>query len=212
MISPIKCSLEALRLLNTKHQCLQVAFGTSIIWIWFIARFRQYFLEQLCTASWKLVLYFIWYNYFTLSQQDLICALLITETLQGVESVNGLGGQHMQVRCWIYFFLAHICIILILMLWCISICELQGCLSKNPSGHDSDIVWSGIAWTCGKQLKHYPAFCRNATTIAVSIHCQLKWERRSWVVLHAWARLICLPDETSLSVLETWLFNFTSSM
>lgn len=65
----------------------------------FIARFWQYFLEQLCTASWKLVLYFIWYNYFTLSQQDLLCELLITETLQGVESVNGLGGQHMQVRC-----------------------------------------------------------------------------------------------------------------
>lgn len=61
-----------------------------------------------------------------------------SKTLQGVESVNGLGGQHM-----------------------------QGCLSKNPSGHDSDIVWSGIAWTCGKQLKHYPAFCRNATTIAI---------------------------------------------
>lgn len=54
-------------------------------------------MEQLCTASWKLALYFIRYNYVTLSQQDLICAPLITETLQGVESVNGLGGQHMQV-------------------------------------------------------------------------------------------------------------------
>ncbi|KAF9666520.1 hypothetical protein SADUNF_Sadunf16G0237600 [Salix dunnii] len=61
-----------------------------------------------------------------------------SKTLQSVESVNGLGGQHM-----------------------------KGCLSKSPSGHDSDIVWSGIAWTCGKQLKHYPAFCRNATTITI---------------------------------------------
>ncbi|KAK6917860.1 Bromo adjacent homology (BAH) domain [Dillenia turbinata] len=33
--------------------------------------------------------------------------------------------------------------------------------------HDSDIVWSGSASTCGKQLKHFPAFCRNGTTIAV---------------------------------------------
>ncbi|KAB1221686.1 hypothetical protein CJ030_MR2G006259 [Morella rubra] len=32
---------------------------------------------------------------------------------------------------------------------------------------NSDIVWSGIAWTCTKQLKHYPAFCRNGTSIAV---------------------------------------------
>ncbi|XP_059624813.1 uncharacterized protein LOC132267922 [Cornus florida] len=30
-----------------------------------------------------------------------------------------------------------------------------------------DIVWSGVAWICCKQLKHYPAFCRNGTTIAV---------------------------------------------
>lgn len=29
----------------------------------------------------------------------------------------------------------------------------------------SDIVWSGLDWVCGKQLKHYPAFCRNETTI-----------------------------------------------
>ncbi|KAK9269604.1 hypothetical protein L1049_001381 [Liquidambar formosana] len=38
-------------------------------------------------------------------------------------------------------------------------------LARNLKGHDSDIVWSGVAWTCGKQLKHYPAFCRNGTKI-----------------------------------------------
>ncbi|XP_075667554.1 uncharacterized protein LOC142637160 isoform X2 [Castanea sativa] len=32
---------------------------------------------------------------------------------------------------------------------------------------NSDIVWSGVAWICAKQLKHYPAFDRNGTTIAV---------------------------------------------
>ncbi|XWS15456.1 hypothetical protein CRYUN_Cryun34aG0002500 [Craigia yunnanensis] len=31
----------------------------------------------------------------------------------------------------------------------------------------SDIMWSGIAWICAKQLKHYPSVCRNGTTIAV---------------------------------------------
>ncbi|KAF6152714.1 hypothetical protein GIB67_021374 [Kingdonia uniflora] len=34
--------------------------------------------------------------------------------------------------------------------------------------YNSDIVWSGHAWKCGKQLKHYPAFCRNDTTITIS--------------------------------------------
>lgn len=34
-------------------------------------------------------------------------------------------------------------------------------------GHNSDIEWSGIAWTCGKQLKHYPAFSRNGITIMI---------------------------------------------
>ncbi|PSS10432.1 DUF724 domain-containing protein [Actinidia chinensis var. chinensis] len=32
---------------------------------------------------------------------------------------------------------------------------------------NSDIVWSGVTWICSKQLRHYPAFCRNGTTIAV---------------------------------------------
>lgn len=32
---------------------------------------------------------------------------------------------------------------------------------------NSDIVWSGVAWRCGKQLKHYPSFSRNGIKIAI---------------------------------------------
>lgn len=35
---------------------------------------------------------------------------------------------------------------------------------KQPG---SDIIWLGAAWACGKQLKHYPAFSRNGTRIAI---------------------------------------------
>ncbi|KAL4273821.1 hypothetical protein GQ457_13G001530 [Hibiscus cannabinus] len=42
-----------------------------------------------------------------------------------------------------------------------------GHFSRNLNGQSSDIVWSGSAWTCGKHLKHFPAFCRSGTTIAV---------------------------------------------
>ncbi|KAF8409716.1 hypothetical protein HHK36_005795 [Tetracentron sinense] len=42
-----------------------------------------------------------------------------------------------------------------------------GRFARKLKGHNSDIVWSGVAWTCGKQLKQYPAFCRNGTTIAI---------------------------------------------
>lgn len=42
-----------------------------------------------------------------------------------------------------------------------------GRLARSFKGHHPDIVWSGDAWKCGKQLKHYPAFCRNGTTIAI---------------------------------------------
>ncbi|KAJ9153914.1 hypothetical protein P3X46_027302 [Hevea brasiliensis] len=45
--------------------------------------------------------------------------------------------------------------------------QTQGRLSRNLNGHNSDIVWSGDAWTCGKQLKHYPAFCRNGIRIVI---------------------------------------------
>lgn len=49
---------------------------------------------------------------------------------------------------------------------------------RSMNGCDSDIMWSGNAWTCGKQLKHYRAFCRNGTTIAVSICKPYKREYR----------------------------------
>ncbi|KAA8527050.1 hypothetical protein F0562_008721 [Nyssa sinensis] len=45
--------------------------------------------------------------------------------------------------------------------------DYKGCLARNLKGHASDIVWSGVAWTCGKQLKHYSAFCRSGTRIMV---------------------------------------------
>ncbi|KAK2999711.1 hypothetical protein RJ639_023809 [Escallonia herrerae] len=45
--------------------------------------------------------------------------------------------------------------------------EYKGRLARSFKGQASDIVWSGVAWTCGKQLKHYPAFCRNGITIAI---------------------------------------------
>lgn len=32
-------------------------------------------------------------------------------------------------------------------------------------GQSPDIAWSGVSWTCGKQLRHYKAFCRNGITI-----------------------------------------------
>ncbi|XWS51858.1 hypothetical protein CRYUN_Cryun11dG0018200 [Craigia yunnanensis] len=43
----------------------------------------------------------------------------------------------------------------------------MGHLLRSWNGQSSGIVWSGTTWTCGKQLKHFPAFCRNGTTIAV---------------------------------------------
>nr|CAB3454919.1 unnamed protein product [Digitaria exilis] len=42
-------------------------------------------------------------------------------------------------------------------------CVLHQNLGKDCS---SDITWSGPFWTCGKQLRHYQAFCRNGTTIS----------------------------------------------
>ncbi|KAK1435593.1 hypothetical protein QVD17_01359 [Tagetes erecta] len=43
----------------------------------------------------------------------------------------------------------------------------QNHLARNSKVRIPDIAWSGAAWTCSKQLKHFPAFCRNGITIAV---------------------------------------------
>lgn len=43
----------------------------------------------------------------------------------------------------------------------------MGRLPRKLNGHNSEIVWSGTPWMCSKQLKHYPAFCRNGTKIAI---------------------------------------------
>ncbi|KAK7359891.1 hypothetical protein VNO77_01858 [Canavalia gladiata] len=40
-------------------------------------------------------------------------------------------------------------------------------ISRKLKFHSSDIEWSGDAWFCAKQLKHYSGFCRNGTTIYV---------------------------------------------
>ncbi|CAH2069813.1 unnamed protein product [Thlaspi arvense] len=40
-------------------------------------------------------------------------------------------------------------------------------LPINLRVHNWEIMWSGTSWMCGKQLKHYPSFCRNGTTIGV---------------------------------------------
>ncbi|OVA20153.1 Bromo adjacent homology (BAH) domain [Macleaya cordata] len=45
--------------------------------------------------------------------------------------------------------------------------DRMGRFSRELKGHNSDILWSGDSWTCGKQLKHYPTFCRSGTIIAI---------------------------------------------
>ncbi|XP_022896095.1 uncharacterized protein LOC111410111 isoform X2 [Olea europaea var. sylvestris] len=43
----------------------------------------------------------------------------------------------------------------------------KGRVARNLEAHNLEIAWSGVAWTCGKQLKHYPGFYRNGITIPV---------------------------------------------
>lgn len=43
---------------------------------------------------------------------------------------------------------------------------IQG--SRKFKFQSSSIEWSGVAWICSKQLKHYPAFIRNEIPIMVS--------------------------------------------
>ncbi|GAB2284756.1 hypothetical protein Dimus_019210 [Dionaea muscipula] len=43
----------------------------------------------------------------------------------------------------------------------------MGDRAKSLKQAGSDILWLGVAWVCRKQLKHYPAFTRNGTTITI---------------------------------------------
>ncbi|XP_019435679.1 PREDICTED: uncharacterized protein LOC109342113 isoform X2 [Lupinus angustifolius] len=45
--------------------------------------------------------------------------------------------------------------------------EVGALPTQTSDDKNSEIVWSGVAWTCGKQLKHYPAFSRNGIKIAI---------------------------------------------
>ncbi|XP_073298951.1 uncharacterized protein [Primulina huaijiensis] len=55
----------------------------------------------------------------------------------------------------------------------------NGHLRRNLQGHQLDIKWLGSAWTCGKQLKHYPAFKRNETSIEVQSFVFVMAEKES---------------------------------
>ncbi|XP_043688404.1 uncharacterized protein LOC122639595 [Telopea speciosissima] len=57
-------------------------------------------------------------------------------------------------------------------------------IARKLKGHNTDIVWSGVAWTCGKQLKHYPAFCRNGTTIAIHSFVLVMAEEENHYLAH----------------------------
>ncbi|KZV36209.1 hypothetical protein F511_14227 [Dorcoceras hygrometricum] len=55
----------------------------------------------------------------------------------------------------------------------------NGHIRRNLKGHQLDIKWLGSAWTCGKQLKHYSAFKRNETSIAVQSFVLVMAEKES---------------------------------
>ncbi|PON38113.1 Agenet domain containing protein [Parasponia andersonii] len=59
-------------------------------------------------------------------------------------------------------------------------------VSRKLKVQDSEIEWSGIAWICAKQLKHYPALCRNGAKIAV----------------HSFVFIMALDDHHYLGYLE----------
>ncbi|MCD7451707.1 hypothetical protein HAX54_013090 [Datura stramonium] len=44
----------------------------------------------------------------------------------------------------------------------------EGQLPRKLKAKKSNILWSGTAWTCSKQLMHYPSFGRNGATITVN--------------------------------------------
>ncbi|KAL6520467.1 hypothetical protein OROHE_017055 [Orobanche hederae] len=59
--------------------------------------------------------------------------------------------------------------------------EIQGS-AQLVAAQTSEIAWSGDAWICNKQLKHYPSFIRNGTNIPVySFIWILTEEKRSYL-------------------------------
>ncbi|GAV59865.1 BAH domain-containing protein/Agenet domain-containing protein [Cephalotus follicularis] len=50
---------------------------------------------------------------------------------------------------------------------------------RKIKAQHSDIAWSGVAWICAKQLRHYPSFCRNRTSITVHSFVFIMAEEKS---------------------------------
>ncbi|XP_055827592.1 uncharacterized protein LOC129895843 [Solanum dulcamara] len=55
----------------------------------------------------------------------------------------------------------------------------EGQLPNKLKAKKSNILWSGTAWTCAKQLTHYPSFSRNGTTITVNSFAIITVEEES---------------------------------
>ncbi|KAF8414249.1 hypothetical protein HHK36_002249 [Tetracentron sinense] len=79
--------------------------------------------------------------------------------------------QHPQPDCSSMYCLTWFYLLLLFSFYSgvLSVCLVifMGRFARKLKGHNSDIMWSGVAWTCGKQLRHYPGFCRNGITIAI---------------------------------------------
>ncbi|XP_075080706.1 uncharacterized protein LOC107766548 [Nicotiana tabacum] len=55
----------------------------------------------------------------------------------------------------------------------------EGLLPRKLKARNSNILWSGTAWTCSQQLKHYPSFCRNGTKIAINSFAKVMAEEEN---------------------------------
>ncbi|KAK3218808.1 hypothetical protein Dsin_012778 [Dipteronia sinensis] len=51
---------------------------------------------------------------------------------------------------------------------------------RKLKAQDTSIEWFGVSWSCAKQLKHYPSFCMNGTTIAVHSFVYLIGEEENY--------------------------------
>ncbi|XP_050369650.1 uncharacterized protein LOC126787793 [Argentina anserina] len=54
-----------------------------------------------------------------------------------------------------------------LTLYGVGACQTDQMVPRKLKGQNSHIDWSGAAWICGKQLKHYPTFCKDGNTVSV---------------------------------------------